>query len=86
MAEITTKRRDGNSTRQIDEMIQELFRDGQTVVRDHAHRETPNGVPSNFAREHTLKTMLRRLDREHDLEMHTHLEYDRASFVLKFKQ
>lgn len=57
------KRRCGNTTRQVDEWVQDLFNGKEVVVIDHAHRE------GNFANEHAKRIFLQRLKLEHGLSV-----------------
>lgn len=56
------KRRCGNTTRQVDEWVQQLFNGEKVVVYDHAHRK------GNHANEHATRVFLRRLEFEHNLK------------------
>lgn len=62
MAKILWHRRCGNTTRQVDEWIQQLFEEGKCIVIDHADR------PENAANRHAERIILQRLKMEHGLE------------------
>lgn len=79
MAQIRDARRCGNSTRQVDEMVQELFNTGKVTVTDHAKTE------SNQAYRNTLYVLRRRLHFEHDLVVGDQLIYNANKRELKFK-
>jgi DNA-binding FrmR family transcriptional regulator len=82
---IANKRRCGNTTRQIDAFIQDLFQTGTVTVQDHAHQENGRGVPTNRANEQLVDTMLRRLRYEHKLNVYDDLEFDRKTMTITFK-
>ena len=63
MAKIIYDRRCGNTTRQVDEWIQELFTKGAVSVIDHAHNDT------NSANRHAERVLFRRLATEHELRL-----------------
>ena len=54
---LTTKRRDGNTTRQIDANIQELFTTRKTILCDHTNTQKNNT--------YLRKVFLQRLNMEH---------------------
>jgi len=56
------KRRCGNTTRQVDEWIQQLFNGEVVVINDHANRY------GNNANENAKIILLRRLEMEHRLK------------------
>jgi hypothetical protein len=62
-------RRSGRSTRQIDEMVQDLFKHGYTLIYDHADGVDHKGRVYNYALEHTRKRLLQRLKMEHNLSI-----------------
>ena len=57
------KRRCGNTTRQVDEWIQDLFNGKEVKVIDHAHRE------GNVANRCAMDKLLGRLEFEHGLSV-----------------
>jgi tRNA isopentenyl-2-thiomethyl-A-37 hydroxylase MiaE len=57
------KRRCGNTTRQVDEWVQQLFNGDDVYVVDHAHRE------GNAANRHAFDMLMRRLKIEHNLSI-----------------
>lgn len=63
MAKILNHRRCGNTTRQVDEWVQELFENNEVVVVDHAHRE------GNYANKHAERMLFNRLYNEHGLKV-----------------
>ena len=56
------KRRCGNTTRQVDEWVQQLFHGRSVIVSDHAH------IKGNYANECAERILLRRLEIEHNLK------------------
>jgi hypothetical protein len=82
---ILQKRRCGNSTRQIDQWIQDLFTNGKAVIIDHAHQEN-RGVAVNFANRHSRKILLERLWREHSIDPKEDLVYDPITYTLSFRE
>ncbi len=85
MALIKSERRCGNTTRQVDEWIQELFEKGSVVVVDHAHK-SDRGVPLNFANEYALKILKNRMYQEHGFEWGKEYNYSQINNTLKFKK
>ena len=69
------KRRCGNTTRQVDEWIQQLFNGEPVVVSDHAHKK------GNYANQHAEQILLRRLEFEHNLKpgRNSMLQYDKET-------
>lgn len=57
------KRRCGNTTRQVDEWIQQLFNGEEVVIQDHAY------IDGNMANEHAKRVLLGRLYGEHGLSV-----------------
>lgn len=57
------KRRCGNTTRQVDEWIQQLFNGEEVVILDHAHKD------GNVANREADRVFLRRLEMEHGLKI-----------------
>ena len=55
------KRRCGNTTRQVDEWVQDLFNGKEVKVTDHAHKQ------GNAANHCAMDKLLKRLDFEHGL-------------------
>ena len=72
MAVVRDSRRCGNTTRQIDEWIQEFFDKGQATIIDHAHKEI------NMANTIAIFTLKKRLLSEHEL-------VDKKDYVIKGK-
>ena len=68
------RRRCGNTTRQVDMAVQDLFLKGTALWRDHAERK------GNMAQEHGFKILLDRLWNEHRLDRETGLVVDRREF------
>lgn len=66
-AEVLPGRRVGNSTRQVDIAIQELFKGKVVVCHDHARIVNANGrdVKQNLADDHLWRMVLNRLRFEH---------------------
>lgn len=58
-----SKRRYGNTTRQVDEWVQELFDGKEVKVHDHAH------IEGNNANHDAMNMLLRRMDNEHGLKV-----------------
>lgn len=56
---IIQNRRCGNTTRQVDAAVQELFTEGKVIWKDHAH------TFNNMAQDHGFKRLLDRLRYEH---------------------
>lgn len=77
MNNIKSGRRVGNTTRQIDQCVQELFTSGSTVVIDHAHRV------GNKANEHQRRIFMERLAREHRLIFREHYTIKGDIVILK---
>lgn len=77
MALIKPNRRCGNTTRQVDGWIQELFESGKVYVVDHSG--TKGG------QWYAEKIMFDRLGSEHDLEIGNPLKYDRNTCLLSFE-
>ena len=77
-ASIKYGRRLGNTTRQVDQWIQELFTDGSCTVIDHAHR------PDNMANKHAERILFSRLHNEHGLTFKepTPLQFDKETRTL----
>jgi hypothetical protein len=73
---IVPARRAGNSTRIIDALIQELFTTGKCGVWDHA------GRVGNFALDHTLRILVERLYREHNMNKNRDYNLDRKEMVI----
>lgn len=63
MSTIVHGRRMGNTTRQVDEWIQQLFTEGRATIIDHADS------PHNRANDHALRVLLDRLHFEHHLTL-----------------
>lgn len=76
MSEILDGRRVGNTTRHIDEMVQELFTKGETYLWDHAHRVDKRGNALNFALNYARRIFFDRLRHEHSLEVNKGFYYD----------
>lgn len=57
------KRRCGNTTRQVDEWVQQLFEGNEVTIQDHAHKE------GNMANECARRIFLQRLEFEHGLKI-----------------
>lgn len=57
------KRRCGNTTRQVDEWVQQLFNGEDAVVIDHAHRD------GNVANKYAFRMLINRLENEHGLKL-----------------
>ncbi len=66
-------RKCGNTTRQVDEWVQQLFQSGSILVVDHAHRD------GNAANQHAERVLFRRLSSEHGLEVGVNLDWDYKS-------
>ena len=80
---IRNGRRCGNTTRQVDIWVQELFDTGEAYVVDHAHR-SERGVPLNVANKYALNILFRRLYNEHALDK-TDYTYNRTTNIVKLK-
>lgn len=78
MADIRPERRCGNTTRLVDEWIQEYFDKGTVVIRDHAH-------PNVLANVHAWKQFRNRLASEHRifLKQHYSLELQTGTITRK---
>lgn len=72
MSKIIYYRRCGNTTRQVDEWVQQLFEGGSATIIDHAAKE------GNVANRHAERILFERLKREHGLEVgkHSSLQWD----------
>jgi hypothetical protein len=79
MATIKAGRKIGNTTRQIDEEVQDLFNNGAVIIFDHAQK------PDNKAFEIHLEKLLLRLKNEHSLTIGRGLEYDQQTKILSVK-
>lgn len=73
------KRRCGNTTRQVDEWVQQLFNGEDVYVVDHAHKE------GNVANRHAFDILMRRLRDEHGLKLggHSPLVWDEKKRIIK---
>lgn len=80
-----SERRTGRSTRMIDEMVQQLFSQGYTVVCDHAHKVDVHGRAENMALSHTEDILFSRLYREHHFRKNVDYHYDQKTNILKLK-
>jgi len=78
MAKIIRHRRCGNTTRQIDEWVQQLFEEGEVVVIDHAHKD------GNVANKCAERILFQRLSCEHGLKIgrNSQLKWDEKSRTL----
>lgn len=76
MAEIRNARRCGNSTRQIDEWVQELFNNGKVTIEDHSLK--------NQGDLNSLYNLKRRLHFEHDLVVGDQLLWNSQKKELRF--
>lgn len=74
---ITGLRRDGNTTRTVDYLIQELFTTGQCQYWDHADRL------GNVALEHALRAIQSRLYNEHGLSQNSGYTLNRKDQTIK---
>lgn len=74
------KRRCGNTTRQVDEWIQQLFNGGEVVVQDHAHKNGGHAHQNEYAK----RILLNRLNFEHNLKPgeNSQLQVDGDKFTL----
>lgn len=70
---ITGTRRSGNTTRIVDELVQEFFINGKCYYWDHAERE------GNMALDHMLGILENRLYREHNLRRGSDYIIDKKS-------
>ena len=61
MSKVLSGRRCGNTTRQVDEWIQQLFEVGEAIIIDHAHRT------GNMSNRHAERILFDRLKNEHGL-------------------
>jgi len=80
--EILPYRRCGNTTRQIDAEIQELFKTGKTIVRDHARINKFGEIKEGGQRLH-VNMLFSRLSREHHLILKEDFTYDVISGEIK---
>lgn len=80
---ILSARRTGNTTRQVDAAIQELFMTGKTEIIDHAHEEF-FGTQVNRAQDNLLKILFTRLQMEHNISLST-IDYNPKTKILKLK-
>ena len=73
-------RRNGSTTRLIDEAVQELFTRGEVRIRDH--------YGTRNADQYMLNIFLDRLKAEHfrGVEITQHLYISRNNFIVKFKK
>ncbi|HRP33525.1 MAG TPA: hypothetical protein PKV73_16630 [Agriterribacter sp.] len=73
------KRRCGNTTRQVDEWVQQLFNGEDVYVVDHAHKE------GNIASRCAFDILVRRLSNEHGLTLdkHSRLIWDEKTRIMK---
>lgn len=75
----------GNTTRQIDLIIQRLFEGERILVLDHNNGE--NGFNAETLRRTSSQLfdrLLRRLFREHPTQMKDHVKYDKAKLTIEF--
>lgn len=72
MAKIIRHRRCGNTTRQVDEWVQQLFEEGSALIIDHAH------VEGYMANRNAERILFGRLKNEHGLEVgrNSNLQWD----------
>jgi hypothetical protein len=82
---IISARKVGNTTRQVDAAIQELFNTGKVKIIDHAHEEDEiSGCAMNEAQNHLLSKLFGRLSTEHNFTKHD-IEYNAKTKILKLK-
>jgi hypothetical protein len=80
MAAIKEGRQIGNTTRQIDQEVQDLFTQGAVVIHDHAQ------APSNFAFDIHFEKLLLRLKNEHSITIGRGLEYDPQTKIISISK
>jgi len=74
----------GNTTRQINQEIDDLFTKGACYICDHAHREK-DGVPINKAQSFHLSTLFKRLAIEFKLINSKHYTFDYKTKIITLK-
>lgn len=73
-------RRSGQTIRQIDAEIQELFTTGKTTVIDHAHKfKDGSDLSIDGAQQDHVHRLFIRLRNEHDMTLTLHYSYNKKT-------